>query len=530
MKATRQRINFGLIPLCLIVTVGAKAQNPSQFKNWKPLSNEVRATPKLSCPDLRSLTGYEFSIITASAIAGTADVPEHCLVSGQILPEIRFEIDLPVAWNRRLYMFGNGGYAGGLFEWPVSIEQRNLALSHGFAIAATNTGHDRASEPGASFATNRQKLIDFAFRSVHTTAETAKQLIHAYYGQAESHAYFGGCSKGGSQALISVQRFPKDFDGVIVGAPMIDYAGTNIASAWMIRALTEAPIPHTKLKTLAERIYDGCDEEDGLRDGLIDDPRKCDFTPSRDLPKCSAESDRNDCFTTKQTAALEKIYADVPSQGKSIFPGQLVGSEIDGSGGPAGASSGSGWVPSLISDKGRTLALYFAEDFFRYMAFPEQDPKYDLARFDFDKDPARLTWIRQVMNATDPNLSGFQARGGKILMYHGWADPGLNPRMSVSYYEKVAERMGPTTSNFFRLFMVPGMFHCGGGVGVSSFDAVTPLITWVEKGVAPDQIIGARVVDGKTVRTRPLCPYPQTAKYKGMGSIDDARNFVCRQP
>src|SRR6267378_6555120 len=151
MKATRQRINFGLIPLYLIVTVGAKAQNPSQFKNWKPLSNEVRATPKLSCPDLRSLTGYEFSIITASAIAGTADVPEHCLVSGQVLPEIRFEIDLPVAWNRRLYMFGNGGYAGGLFEWPVSIEQRNLALSHGFAIAATNTVFFFQAEDGIRY-------------------------------------------------------------------------------------------------------------------------------------------------------------------------------------------------------------------------------------------------------------------------------------------------------------------------------------------------------------------------------------------
>src|SRR5882762_3869591 len=269
MKATRQRINFGLIPLCLIVTVGAKAQNPSQFKNWNPLSNEVRVTPKLNCSDLRSLTGYEFSIITASAIAGTADVPEHCLVSGQILPEIRFEVDLPVAWNRRLYMFGNGGYAGGLFEWPVSIEQRNLALSHGFAIAATDTGHDRASEPGASFATNRQKLIDFAFRSVHTTAETAKELILAYYGETQSHAYFDGCSTGGRQGLNSAQRFPGDFDGIVVGAPILAFAGTTIASFWIIRAPTEAPIPSTKLKTLAERIYAGCDEKDGLKDGLI---------------------------------------------------------------------------------------------------------------------------------------------------------------------------------------------------------------------------------------------------------------------
>lgn len=518
------------VVLGLLTALNARAQNPVPFKDWNPPSSEVALKPKFACASLRSLTAYEFSVITASTTAATADAPEYCRVSGQILPEIRFELALPISWNRRLYMFGNGGFAGESFESPSRIKSRNLALQRGFVVADTDTGHDRASEPGASFATNRQKLIDFAFRSVHTTVETAKELIHAYYGQTQSHAYFDGCSTGGRQGLISAQRFPGDFDGIVVGAPILDFAGTNIASLWIIRALTEAPIPSTKLKTLAERIYAGCDEKDGLKDGLIDDPRKCDFTPSRDLPKCPTDSDRNDCFTAKQVAALEKIYADVPSQGKSIFPGRPVGSEIDGPDAFTGASSGSGWVPSLISDKGPTINVYFAENFFRYMAFPEQDPKYDLARFDFDKDPARLTWIRQVMDATDPDLSQFQSRGGKIVMYHGWADPGLNPRMSVSYYAKVAERMGPTASNFFRLFMVPGMFHCGGGVGVSSFDAMTPLITWVEKGVAPDHIIGGRVVDGKTVRTRPLCPYPQVAKYKGSGSIDDAGTFVCRQP
>ena len=513
MNSSLQCIRVVIVLLCLFAVLNAKAQNAAQFKNWNPPSNEVRVKPKLNCPDLRSLTGYEFSIITASAIAGTADVPEHCLVTGQILPEIRFEVDLPAAWNRRLYMFGNGGYAGGFFEWPVSIEQRNQALRHGFAIAVTNTGHDKASEPGASFATNRQKLIDFAFRSVHTTAQTAKQLIRAYYGQTESHAYFGGCSKGGSQALISAQRFPKDFDGLIVGDPMIDYVGSNISSVWTIRALNEAPISPAKAKLLTERIYAVCDEKDGLKDGSIENPLKCDFVPSRDLPKCSGDSDGNDCFTAKQIAAFEKIRADISSQGKIIFPGRPIGTEIDS-----------------IATNGSNLHLYFPENFFRYMAFPEQDPKYDLAQFDFDKDPGRMTLIRQMMNATDSDLSQVQSRGGKIIMYHGWGDPGLNPRMSISYYEKVADRMGPATSNFFRLFMVPGMSHCGGGVGVDRFDTITPLVNWVENGVAPEQIIGARVVDGKTVRTRPLCFYPQVAKYKGTGSIDDAGNFVCSQP
>ena len=298
---------------------------------------------------------------------------------------------------------------------------------------------------------------------------------------------------------------------------MVSYAST-------IRALAEVRISSAKLKTLAEHVYAGCDEKDGLKDGLIDDPRKCGFTPSRDLPKCPGDSNNVDCFTLKEIAALEKIYADVLSQGKRFFPGWPVGAEI-------AAHGSSGWIPWLVRDNDRPVSVLFGESFFRYMAFPETDPKYDLARFDFDKDPARIVWIHQVLDATDPNLSRYQEHGGKIVMYFGWADAGLNPRMGVEYYEQVSARMGPSTSNFFRLFMVPGMFHCDGGVGVSAFDAMTPLVRWLEKRVVPERIIGSRIVEGKTIRTRPLCPYPQVARYTGTGSIiDDAAHFVCRQP
>ncbi len=510
--------------LLLAAAAAALAQNGSQFRDWRPAAGEPRLAAKLSCSALRGLTGYEFSVISATAVAATAGTPEHCRVSGQILPEVRFEVNLPSSWNGRLYMFGNGGYAGEPFENPNRAANRSKALQQGFAVAATNTGHDAAAEPLGSFAVNSQKLLDYAFRSLHVTAVTAKTLVRAYYGQPQSRAYFDGCSTGGRQGLILAQRFPEDFDGIVVGAPVLNFSGTMLSYARMAKALADGPIPSTKLKLLARKVYDACDAGDGLADGLIDDPRKCRFSASRDLPKCADGAEGADCFTTKQIAALETIYSDVKSQGRRIFPGWPAGAEIEG---PNGRS---GWDNWLVRDGGKTISVAFGETFFRYLAFPEKDPNYELTRVDFDKDPERMTWIHQVLDATDPDLSQFRARGGRIVMYYGWADPALNANMGVEYYEKVVETMGAATGGFFRLFMVPGMFHCSGGVGVSTFDAATPLISWVEKGSAPEQIQGARIVDGKTVRTRPLCPYPKVAVYKGSGSIDEAASFACRQP
>jgi tannase/feruloyl esterase len=217
------------------------------FSNWGTWA-------KRTCSDLRSLTGYEFSVITTNLIMATDGEPEHCRVSGQILPEIRFEVNLATSWNRRLYMFGNGGFAGESFEAGHYEAPRNRALQYGFAVAATNTGHDSDAEPFASFATNRQKLVDYAFRAVHTTAETAKKLARAYYGEPQTRPYFDGCSTGGRQGLISAQRFPEDFDGVAVGAPVLSFSGTMVSYAWTNRALAEASIPSIKLETLAQRV------------------------------------------------------------------------------------------------------------------------------------------------------------------------------------------------------------------------------------------------------------------------------------
>ena len=503
----------------------ASAQNGVQFRDWKSELNQGSIRPKTDCSALVSLTGYEYSVETAALVPAAGETPEHCHVTGQILPEIRFELSLPTSWNGRLYMFGNGGYAGETLTSSQRTNTRRSALKHGFAAAQTNTGHDAAIEPLGSFAVNRQKLLDYAWRAVHVTAETSKRIIRSFYGQAASRSYFDGCSTGGRQGLMSAQRFPDDFDGIVVGAPVLDFSTTMVNYISNIRALAAAPITPEKLKIVARQIYAKCDGIDGLVDGLITDPRQCAFDPGKDLPVC-AEGTDGECLTRPQTRALEGVYRGAESGGKRIFWGQPVGAEIEM---PVMGETRNGWSGWLISD-GPTISENFARTFFRFMAFPKPDPNYDLKSFNFDSDPVRLKTIGAILDAKNPDLSRFKARGGKIIMYFGWSDAALNPLMGVDYYEKVSGTMGSSTTDFFRLFMVPGMAHCRGGQGTDELDAFTPLVEWVEKGVAPKELPATHSKEGKAVRSRPLCPYPQVAKYDGKGNPDEARSFVCSNP
>lgn len=289
------------------------------------------------------------------------------------------------------------------------------------------------------------------------------------------------------------------------------------------------PISAEQLKIIADAAYGKCDASDGLTDGEIRDPRGCAFTPAADLPRCAAGQTGSACFTAPQIETLEAIYAGVKSGDRTVAPGWPVGSEIAA---PSAAGVRSGWIPWFLPAQpgARSLGLDYGETFMQYMAFGKPDPAYDWKRFDFAADPERMTGIRSILDASNPDLSRFRARNGKILMYFGWADPALNPLMSVQYYQQVTQRMGPSTPDFFKLYMVPGMFHCAGGIGTSAFDAFTPLIEWVEKGTAPMSIMAGRDLDGKIVRTRPLCPHPQVARYKGSGGIDEAANFACANP
>lgn len=526
----------------LSITLGAflhaspvHAQNGDSFSDAPGSVVPYTSTPhssKKSCAALVSLTNNDFAVLASRLIPRSADVPEHCRVSGVIPSEIVFEVNLPLRWNARFYMYGNGGYAG---NTPAARGfTRDQALRRGFATAHTNTGHDARQEPGASFAhDDLQKTVDYAFRAVHLTAVTAKELIGSFYERRAAHSYWDGCSTGGRQGLMSAQRFPEDFDGIVAGAPVIDFTGTMVAYLWNSRALAETRVSQEKVDLLARKVYEQCDAIDGLEDGLIDDPRRCRFDPAADLSRCESAGPRTDCFTDGEIAAVRKIYDGPRGAAGSLYPGQPLGAEIVGFASSAQGGVPSrirGWEPWLLNERGPTAQVGMAESFVKYMAFDVDDARYDWTAFDFDTDPQRIATIAAMLNATDADLSRFRSRGGKLLTYFGWADAALNPYRTVAYYESLRKTMGAEPQDFYRLFMVPGMFHCSGGVGADHLDAMTAVIEWVEAGRAPDRLIGRHLQAGTVKFSRPHCPYPQVARYKGSGSKQSAESFVCSSP
>jgi hypothetical protein len=506
--------------LLLAVATPAAAQPFADASSSLAAYTVAETTPQRRCESFATFTGEGITSIEAHVVAATSEAPQHCRVAGVIAPEIAFEVNLPDRWNRRFYMIGNGGHAGEALDNPGRAAQRSAALAHGFVMAQTNTGHDARKEPGASFVmSNPQKAIDYAYRAVHVTAVTAKHLAREYYGTPVSFSYWNSCSNGGRQGLIEAQRYPDDFDGIVANAPWVDQTGFTIGAMWNQRALTEAPVPVTKLNMVAERVVAVCDGVDGLVDGLIDDPRACRFDPAVDVPACREGQDAADCLTAAEAATLTKIHGGVISQGKPFFPGFMYGSET-------------AWPNMIVASNpdAKPADFNLAENTMRYLVFDPPRPDYDFMTFDFDRDTTLLERWGALANATSTDLAAFRDRGGKLIMTYGWADSILQPMMGVEYYERVMARYGATASDFARLFMMPGVAHCGGGYGPDRHDAVTAVIDWVEKGRAPDALRATQVTNGTVVRTRPLCPYPQVARYTGQGSIDEAANFRCVAP
>ncbi|MEY2855421.1 MAG: hypothetical protein RL030_2553 [Pseudomonadota bacterium] len=523
----------------LLATSAAMAQafaDQPSAGNASELVDYTRAehAAKVSCSDLAKFRDKDLAEIQAIEVPAAAGVPKYCRVSGTIKPEVAFEVSLPDPWNGRFYMIGNGGHAGESLADPGRTSQRDAALKMGFAFAQTNTGHDSRKEPGASFVmSDPQKAIDYAYRAVHETASTGKDILKRFYAQPAKHSYWNSCSNGGRQGLLEAQRYPQDFDGLLVNAPWSDQTGFTLGAMWNQRAMAAAPLSPAKLALLSARVMETCDAVDGLKDGLIDDPRNCRFDAHQHVPACAAGTDGPDCLTSAQADAVMKVYGGPVSRGKPLFPGFMPGSEaVTAAAFGGNAPPASAWLGMIVpAQPGARSADYgLAEGTMKFLVHTPPQPEYDPATFDFDRDVSMLDAWGAKANAKSTDLGALRKRGGKIIMTYGWSDQILQPMMGVNYYESVAKRFGAKTGDFVRLFMVPGMTHCAGGIGTDNFDAMTALINWVEKGKAPDSLVAKRIVDGSVVRTRPLCPYPQVARHSGSGSIDEAANFRCTTP
>jgi len=461
-------------------------------------------------------------------------LPSFCRVKVTDMPsgdsDIRTEVWLPVArWNGRYRAQGNGGFAG-----EIDFEGMAAAVAEGYATSGTDTGH--AAE-GAGFALGHpEKVKDFGWRAVHDMTVETKVLVKAFYGKAAEHAYFTSCSDGGREALMEAQRFPEDFDGILAGAPAYNWtalvsAGT--ADDQTLMASAEAYLPASKLPAITAAVLATCDETDGVKDGVVGNPAKCGFDPAV-LACAGAENDA--CLTAPQVATLKAIYAaKKDAQGREVFPGYSPGAE----------SAPGSWGVWIVGKKygDPTALMYFGLGYFKDFVYGRED--WSLGTFDFDRDSKMaLAKTGAALNATDTNLKPFVARGGKLVMYHGWNDPAIPALSTVEYYDGVVNSMGKSAADAaVRLYMVPGMLHCDGGPGVTDFgqdrteargdaqhDVFAALEQWVEAGKAPGMLTAVKFVEDDATKgvgmTRPLCAWPAVARYvKGDPKV--AASFSC---
>jgi hypothetical protein len=461
------------------------------------------------------------------------NVPAFCRVVTVAKPtsdsEIRIELWMPAAaWNGKLQGIGNGGFAG-----QIDYMQLAAAVGKGFAVTATDTGHTGSPVDAAWALGHPEKVIDFGHRGIHEMTRVAKEVVRAFYGKDAQHSYFAGCSDGGREALMEAQRYPADYDGILAGAPANYWTALLSMAAADTQALTldqASFIPPAKISTIAAAVNSACDQLDGVRDGILNDPRQCHFDPKVIL--CKAGEDTDKCLTAQQAVALKKIYAGPhDSHGHELFPGYSPGAE-DGPG---------GWGLWITGpEPHRSLMALFEMGYFSNMVYENRD--WDDKTFNIDsglKSAEEKT--ASALNAMDPDLKPFQARGGKLIIYHGWNDPAIPALNTVNYYENVVAKLGQhDVDSFVRVYMVPGMQHCDDGPGADSFGQVgklnfddpqrsvsAALVRWVENSAAPSTIIATKYAGVQATMTRPLCQYPQSAKYKGSGDSSDAANFLC---
>jgi feruloyl esterase len=534
-----------LVTVCLaLIAAEAAARRSTNHRPARRESSNGRVStaradlgivlPKKSCAELAN-ADVSVTVGSATSITGTtmATAPEGyplCKVTGIIAPQIQFELHLPTqTWRQRYLQNGCEGLCGNLNVYSLAAAGCVPLANGDFARAATNEGHVGGGNNDGNFGTDPALRVDLAYRSDHVVAVAAKALIRLFFGQGPAYSYFEGCSEGGRDGLKEAQRYPTDFNGIVAGAPasLIQYLG-SIYEPWLANADFDAKgrqiLGADKLPMLHRAVLAVCDGKDGVVDGQIDDPRGCTFDPNTLL--CRGV-DAPDCLTGAQVRVVKKLYSGPTDEnGEHLYPGgEPYGSEL-------------AWTPWMIpptptASQSSTLSWGIGAGWLKYLAFETNPPlSFTLDRAHVDrttfKEAAKLAGL---YNATDPDLSAFQRAGGKLILWHGWADQAISPFGTVAYYQAMQDEMGglPAVQRFARLFMVPGMNHCFGGDGPNTFDMLTPVLAWVEQGVAPSKIVATGSVNG-TKRTRPVFPYPQVARYSGRGSIDDAASFVTTHP
>jgi feruloyl esterase len=467
-----------------------------------------------TCADLMSLRLPDLKVSEAVAVPAASTGPiraAHCRVTGVIGTEIRFSLRLPDNWNQKFFMGGGGGFVGSIQNTAETT------VNLGFATAGTDTGH-QGNMTDASWAHNNlERQLNFGYLAVHRTAEMAKAIIASYYGKPAARNYFQGCSRGGGQALMEAQRFPADFDGIISGAPAYDWTGIAAVMLRNMQALFPNPnkieelmFTPELLKTVETKILESCDKQDGIGDGVIDDPRQCKVDVNA-LP-----------LTPAQKNALNVIYTPTVNQEGELYPAQPFGGEGQTAGWPT-------WITGVkppAAGQAPSLRFAFGTGIAKFLVF--NDPNWDYSTYNFANWKKDSALAASFLNATNPDLRAFNSRGGKLILWHGWADPALTPLASIRYHEQVYAR-DANAASYFRTFLMPGVLHCGGGAGPDNADWTEAIVQWVEQGKAPERVVATKTQGSTVTRSRPLCPYPQKAVYNGSGSTDDEKNFSCRR-
>jgi hypothetical protein len=513
----------------VLLAAPALAQAPAAGKlpaAMIPLPERTIVKPVLDCAALAKLEvtdipGAPVRILSAKLNSAT---PENCIVTGYVAPQVQFELRLPTqTYTGRYLQLGCGGNCGTVSFFASPRCTAAVALGGAFAVAASNAGHLGANPGDGIWAYNDPQLrIDFGYRGPHVTSQAAKAIVTAYYGEAPRYSYFDGCSDGGREGLQEAQRYPADFNGIVAGSPALMITEAMERFMWEARNGLDAQgnevLPPEKLSLLHNAVISACDGRDGLVDGEIDDPRACQYDPAKLL--CSGSQEQSSCLSAHQVEVARKFYAGPSTaDGQKLYPGgEPYGSELTWAGNGSFTRSGTN----------------LANEFLKYMVYGDQKPpsfSWKDWKFTID-DLNSLKEGARIYDANNPDLIGLRDAGGKLIVWQGWADNAAGAYGTLDYYQAVQNRMGglAATLKFARVFMVPGVYHCGGGYLAYEEDLLGAMVSWVESGKAPDQVIAtAQMQDGK-LRTRPVYAYPMRARYKGAGDTNDARNFEGAMP